>query len=63
MDIEEYQFKKYVCDALVDINRKVEQLQKDIVELKKNSVKQSQLEPVDRKLSAILSHLRIPFLG
>lgn len=61
--MEEYQFQQYVKEALVDINWKVEQLQKDMAELKKNAVKQPQIEKVDRKLSLILSHLRIPFFG
>ena len=63
MNMEEYQFQQYVKEALVDINWKVEQLQKDMAELKKNAVKQPQIEKVDRKLSLILSHLRIPFFG
>ena len=63
MNMEEYQFQQFVKEALIDINGKIIQLKKDVDELKKKKASKSQAETIDRKLSAILSHLRIPFFG
>lgn len=63
MNMEEYQFQQYVRDALVDIDGKIIRLRKEIDELKKNTASKSQAETIDRKLSAIVSHLKIPFFG
>ena len=61
MNMEEYQFQQFVKESLIDINGKIIQLKKDVDELKKKTASKSQAEIIDRKLSAILSHLRIPF--
>ncbi len=63
MNMEEYQFQQFVKEALIDINGKIIQLKKDVDELKKNTASKSQAETIDRKLSAILSQLKIPFFG
>ena len=63
MNMEEYQFQQFVKESLIDINGKIIQLKKYVDELKKKTASKSQAEIIDRKLSAILSHLRIPFFG
>ena len=61
MNMEEYQFQQFGKESLIDINGKIIQLKKDVDVLKKNTASKSQAETIDRKLSAILSQLKIPF--
>ena len=63
MNMEEYQFQQFVKEALIDINGKIIQLKKDVDVLKKNTASNSQADSIERKLSAILSQLKIPFFG